>query len=282
MKDSMTIDNREKLVESFVKEYNSEASIKKYSTETAGYGISYLLRHDYAKVYLKVLDSNLLCSRNTSLRLLEFGCGAGMNLIQLLFLLEKRGIGVNSAYGTDFSEPLIQSAKREANFFLPKSFDGRVRFHVARNEMLSSELAAAEAIPRESLLGSFDLILGVNTFRYCHRLGKEHECARDIFDLLKKGGVCIVIDMNRRFPLFRSRLRGKSVDEAESYLPSLDEYVTAFSKTGFEILKKDNFCWIPHSAGPALTFLCLALSPVLNLTARKYAMRSLVISRKPL
>jgi hypothetical protein len=37
----MTIENKEKIFESFVKEYNSESSVKKYTKETAGYGINY-------------------------------------------------------------------------------------------------------------------------------------------------------------------------------------------------------------------------------------------------
>ncbi|MCK5508224.1 MAG: hypothetical protein KAI50_06855 [Desulfobacterales bacterium] len=75
----------------------------------------------------------------------------------------------------------------------------------------------------------------------------------------------------------------KSVeDPAECYLPSLNKYANPFAQAGFEILEKDNFCWIPHSAGPALVYLCRVLSPVLNLAARKYAMRSLIVSRKPI
>jgi len=277
----MAIDNTEKMIERVKKEYNSEASVRKYTTKTAGYGINYLLRHDYANIYLNFLGNYLLSSSNTPLRLLEFGCGAGMNLIRILSILEKRNIPVKCAYGTDFSERLIQSARHEARSFLSKVFDGKIRFYVARNEMLSAELAAEEGVPRVSLLGSFDLILGVNTFRYCHRLGKEHECARDVFDLLRDGGVCIMIDMNRKFPLFRSRLRGYFKDEGASYLPSLDEYAAPFVAAGFEILRKDNFCWIPHSAGAALTYCCRILTPFLNLVARRYAMRSLVVSRKP-
>ena len=277
----MTTDNKEKIFETFAKEYNSETSIRKYITKTAGYGINYLLQHEYSELYLNVLNAYLLSLRNKPLRILEFGCGAGMNLIRILSILEERRIPVESAYGTDFSEPLIQSARREAKSFLSKGFNGKVRFHVARNEMLSSELAAEEGIPRESLLKSFDLIVGVNTFRYCHRLGKEDASARDIFSLLRNGGVCIIIDMNRRFPLFRSRLRGDVKDEAESYLPSLDEYAVPFAAAGFEILRMDNFCWIPHSAGPSMTYCCRLLTPFLNLVARRYAMRSVVISRKP-
>jgi hypothetical protein len=90
-----------------------------------------------------------------------------------------------------------------------------------------------------------------------------------------------MIDMNDRFPLFRSRLKGSVESPEEAYLPSLDEYTTPFEQTGFEVMKSENFCWIPHSAGPALTGICRALTPILNATARSRAMRSLVVARKP-
>lgn len=271
----------DEMIERFVEEYSSAEAVRKYTARTAGYGINYLLRNDYAKLYFSVVDSCLGTSPNTPVRLLEFGCGAGMNLIRLLSLLEKSGVPVEYAYGTDFSEPLTRSAEHEAKTFLSANYAGKVHFHVAPNERLAEGLAVAAGKSMDDLLGSFDLILGVNTFRYCHRLGKEQDCAADIYRLLRDGGVCIVIDMNDRFPLFRSRLRGSVQNAAECYLPSLEEYVSPFRTAGFEIIRKDHFCWIPHSAGPALTFCCRLLSPFLNLAARSFAMRSLVVARKP-
>ena len=123
--------------------------------------------------------------------------------------------------------------------------------------------------------------MGVNTFRYCHRLGKEQDCAADIYRLLRRGGICVNIDMNDRFPAFRSRFKGPVQDPVETYTPSLEEYASPFKTSGFEIIKKENFCWIPHSAGRALTLCCRLLSPLLNLVARSRAMRSLVVARKP-
>jgi SAM-dependent methyltransferase len=275
-------DNTTQMFDSFVEEYNSNDAILKYSKHTAGYGINYLLQKDYATKYLKVIKSNGFLLKGSGLRLLEFGCGAGMNLINLVRILRRQGIEVEKAYGTDFSSILIEAARRDAKeSLLPEDLD-RVRFYVAQNETLLDDLSAASGKADPELLETFDLILGVNTFRYCHRLGKSRECATDMFRLLRRGGVCIMIDMNQRFPLFRSRLRWSVEDPAECYLPSLDEYTTPFAQVGFEILEKDNFCWIPHSAGPALVFLCQALSPVLNLMARRFAMRSLVVSRKPI
>jgi hypothetical protein len=135
------------------------------------------------------------------------------------------------------------------------------------------------------LENSFHFIIGVNTIRYCHRAGKQLDCARDIFRLLAPGGVCVVIDMNDRFPAFRSALKNKLRDqkerEEECYLPSLEEYTAPFSQAGFEVLRSEHFCWIPHSAGPLMTGVLRPLSPVLTAIAGSRAMRSLVVAKKP-
>ena len=268
------------MYEKFLDEYVSEDAVRKYTTETAGYGITYLLGHDYARIYLDSIESYLHTSPARPLRLLEFGCGGGMNITRLVSLLESRNVPVECAYGTDFSPRLVQAAEQEAKAFLSRDLAGKLSFHVAHNEKLVEDLAS-ELGGAKDFLGSFDLIVGVNTFRYCHRLGKGLDCAADIYRLLKPGGVCINIDMNNRFPAFRSRLKGQEENRAECYLPSLNEYVSPFKTAGFEILKKGTFCWIPHSAGRALTFCCRLGSPFLNLVARGRAMRSLVIARKP-
>jgi SAM-dependent methyltransferase len=270
----------EQLDEKFLEEYVSEEAVRKYTTETAGFGINYLLRNDYAKVYLSAVDSYLQPSPSRPLRLLEFGCGGGMNIIGLVSLLEQKGVAVECAYGTDFSPRLVQSAAEEAKSCLTPDLARKLSFHVGRNERLTQDLAAATGRPVDDLIGFFDLIVGVNTFRYCHRLGKEQDCASDIYRLLRPGGVCINIDMNNRFPAFRSRLKRPLQDKTESYLPSLEEYASPFKTAGFEIIRKENFCWIPHSAGRALTLCCRLLSPVLNVVAPSRAMRSLVVARK--
>jgi len=270
----------EQMDKSFLDEYNSQDAILKYSTDTAGHGVNYLIQHEYARIYDDAIAACLRTSREP-LRILEFGCGAGMNLIGLLARLERQGIPVREAYGTDFSGTLIDKARREAEAFLPKRDRGHVSFHVARNENLSLDLSAASGTPADRLFGSFDFVFGVNTFRYCHRLHKSKDCAGDILRLLRPGGVCVMIDMNDKFPLFRSRLKGTVESPEEAYLPSLDEYTTPFKQSGFEIMKSENFCWIPHSAGPALTGICRALTPVLNATVRSRAMRSLVVAKRP-
>jgi len=276
-----TTQQLEQINEKFFEEYVSEDAVRKYTTNTAGFGINYLLRHDYAKVYLNAVDAYLRPSPQRPLRLLEFGCGAGMNIITLVAMLEQKGIPVECAYGTDFSPRLVESAQGEAKAALAPSLAKKLSFHVARNEKLVEDLAAASGKAPADLAGFFDLIIGVNTFRYCHRLGKSQDCAADIYRMLRPGAVCVNIDMNNRFPAFRSNLRRTVEDPTECYLPTLDEYASPFSMAGFEMIKKQNFCWIPHSAGRALTASCRLASPFLNLVARSRAMRSLVVARKP-
>lgn len=264
----------------FLEEYGSEEAVRKYSSETAGYGINYLLHHDYARIYLDAVKTYLTTTPRRPLRILEFGCGAGMNIVCLLSLLERNGFPVECAYGTDFSERLIQSATQDAKAFLAPGLVKKLNFYVARNELLIKDLASATGKSVGEFLGFFDLIIGVNTFRYCHRLGKEQNCANDILQMLRMGGVCVNIDMNDGFPAFRSRLKGEPQNSAECYIPSLDRYAAPFQAAGFEIMDKRNFCWIPHSAGPVLTLCCRFATPILNVVAPNRAMRSLVVARK--
>jgi 2-polyprenyl-3-methyl-5-hydroxy-6-metoxy-1,4-benzoquinol methylase len=266
----------------FLNEYNSQANIQKYAKETAGYGISYLLEHEYGDLYLEVLEKHIPKARlRSGIRLWEFGCGGGMNLIRLVFLMDRRGIAWECAYGTDFSEPMIEAAKREAQQCLTPAQNAKVRFCVGRNESLIRDLTRSTGISECTLLQSFDVMVGVNTIRYNHRLMNEKECVGDILALLRDGGVCIAIDMNNKFPAFRSRLRERrQPDDRAYYLPSLEEYARPFSSVGFEILKKQNFCWVPHSAGRGLTIVMKTLTPVLAAFAPSRAMRSLVVSRK--
>jgi SAM-dependent methyltransferase len=267
----------------FFDEYTSQQAILKYTRATAGYGISYLLEHDYRNVYSQALDRLPPGIKREGIRVLEFGCGGGMNLIQLFSLLRKKGFKVEKAVGTDFSPVLIKSANQEAKNYLPEGEANNLEFHVARNEELVAGLSAATADTPEQLTNSFHLIIGVNTIRYCHAAKKELDCARDIYHLLAPGGICVAIDMNNRYPCFRSDLKNRlrRVKVEQCYVPSLEEYTAPFKAAGFEVLRSQHFCWVPHSAGPFMTLLFRGLTPVLNIVARSRAMRSLVVSRKP-
>jgi SAM-dependent methyltransferase len=267
----------------FLEEYSSEESIRKYTGKTAGHGISYLLDHDYGKIYLDSIERYVPRARpKQGIRLWEFGCGGGMNLLHLVSVLKRRGIPVDFACGTDFSGTLIAAAKSEATKYIARDRVPKVQFTLASNEELVDEGANGLGLSKDQLLGSFDLVFGVNTIRYSHRLNNVDRCVEGIHRLLREGGVCIIIDMNRGFPAFRSRLRERpsKQDERATFLPTLDEYARPFSSAGFEILKKENFCWIPHSAGVGLTTAMRALTPILNVIVPSRGMRSLVICRK--
>ena len=104
---------------------------------------------------------------------------------------------------------MVETARREAKDYLRGQDLHSPQFYVAKNESLISDLSASAGIEKSTLQNSFHFILGVNTIRYCHDAKKERDCVRDIFNLLVPGGVCVVIDMNNRFPLFRSDLRNR-------------------------------------------------------------------------
>jgi SAM-dependent methyltransferase len=269
--------------DAFFRQYTSENEISKYTKATAGSGINYLLDHDYKAVYLQAL--NLLPQQTCQggIRILEFGCGGGMNLLRLISVLSSSGIHIAQAIGTDFSPAMVETARREAKDCLRGQDLRSPEFYVAKNESLISDLAVSAAIETSTLLNSFHFIVGVNTIRYCHDAKKERDCVRDIFNLLVPGGICVVIDMNNRFLFFRSDLRNRlrRKKEKQCYVPSLEEYAAPFVKEGFELLRREHFCWVPHSAGPVMAGVLCTLSPILNTVARSRAMRSLVVAKKP-
>jgi SAM-dependent methyltransferase len=277
------MNNNKTMDEAFFEEYASHDAVLKYTKATAGQGISYLLANDYLHVYLDALESLSPTVKQDGIRMLEFGCGGGMNLIHLVSVLKREGIRVEKAVGTAFSPVMIDAAKRESKNYLRSEDQVEIEFHVAKNEALLVDLSSAIRSDPASLLASFDFILGVNTMRYSHRTGRQMITVRNIMDLLKPGGVCVNIDMNNRFPLFRSGLKNKfrAHKIEECYIPSLEEYAAPFKKSGFEILREEHFCWVSHSAGKKLSLLLRGLSPVLNILFKSHAMRSLVVARKP-
>src|SRR5215467_7068563 len=282
----MITTNTDKFMETnaYLDQYSAENEISKYTRATAGSGVNYLLDHDYKEVYLQALNFLPKQAYEGGIRILEFGCGGGMNLLRLISTLTSRGIPIAEAIGTDFSPAMVETAKREARDYLRAQDLRSPEFCVAKNETLMSDISTATGIEKSSLQNSFHFVFGVNTIRYCHDGKTEQECVRDIFNLLVPGGLCVVIDMNNRFPLFRSDLRNnlRRKKEKQCYVPSLEEYAAPFAKGGFELLRQEHFCWIPHSAGPVMTGVFRALTPILNTVARSRAMRALVVARKPL
>lgn len=270
-------------IDVYLAEYTRNDIISRYISDTAGAGIAYVLRETYGPLYDRIIDA-LIANRppGHAFRILEYGCGGGMNLLKIVELFHARGAKVEVAVGTDFSPPMIEAARREAAQKLPPAINAKLTYVVARNESLASDLAQNLASDAARLHGTFDLVVGVNTFRYSHRLRRENETARDIRELLSPGGYSIMIDMNRHFPFFRSKMRNiLKPASMETYVPPLQEYARPFSAAGFEVKEKRNFCWIPHSANRSLLSFCRAISPFLNACCSRWAMRSLVVARKP-
>lgn len=267
----------------FLQEYSSTETVRHYVRDTAGAGIAHLLEHVYGPIYrqwIRRLWESGLCKGG--IRILEYGCGGGMNLLYIVNTLAESGIPLEAAYGTDFSTEMIKAANSEAAIYLEPQSRPKVRFLVAANENLIDGLATGLSLPASGLLNSFHLVLGVNTFRYCHRLKKEDVCAKSIYDLLVKGGTSVMIDMNKKFPFFRSKLRDTlTKSKEEIFLPSLQEYAQPFERAGFQIAARRNFCWIPHSAGSFQLAVFRGLTPLLDRMFPSFAMRSLVIGLKP-
>jgi SAM-dependent methyltransferase len=270
-------------IDVYLDEYTRDDIIARYISDTAGAGIAHVLNEVYAPIYRRLIaELSAVRPPGHRFRILEYGCGGGMNLLKLIDLLRVQGAELKMAYGTDFSKPMIDAARAEAALRLPASMCRKITYVVANNETLTEDLAHNLAVAKEDLHGTFDLVVGVNTFRYCHRLAKETKAAADIFNLLRPGGYSVMIDMNKHFPLFRSKVKRLFQPRTiETYVPSLAEYAAPFAEAGFALKEKRNFCWIPHSANPRLLSLCRTLTPVLDTCCRKLAMRSLVIGQKP-
>ena len=144
----------------FFSEYTSSDAVKKYTRETAGFGISYLLDHDYKDAYLSALEQLPTDTKRQGIRIMEFGCGGGMNLLHLTSMLGQQGVRVEKAIGTDFSPVLVKAAKGEAQRWLAEKDQGKVEFCVANNETLSDDLSNALGKSKTELNDSFHFILG--------------------------------------------------------------------------------------------------------------------------
>lgn len=266
----------------YLKEYESREAVPKYVSATAGAGVAHVLEKIYGPIYAGLLDKmSARAVQDGGFRVLEYGCGGGMNLLWIARHLLKKGQPLALACGTDFAHSMVEAAKQEAHVALNVKDWSTVCFHVVANENLEHELPKALCQPSDKILGSFHLIVGVNTYRYCFRLGKEKESASGLYSLLQPGGYTVMIEMNSRFRFFRSRMRNDAIPKEQRYLPTLEQYAAVFREAGFELLTVKNFCWIPHSASPAMLALLRIASPVLQTLFPRSATRSLVVVRKP-
>ena len=268
--------------DAYLTEYTDDDAIAKYVTHTAGEGIQYILSHVYGPLYSEMVDSiRMKAGADKEFRVLEYGCGAGMNLLYLFKLLVSKSVPISAAIGTDFSPALHHAAEKERDTYIDPEDRKKITFLQASNELLLHDLAQGLAQDESSLCNSFDLIVGVNTFRYAARLHKQQSCANDIASLLAPGGYSIMIDMNNKFPAFKSRFRDRNTKpKSQTWLPSLEEYTAPFRSASLNIVQSRHVCWIPHSASGTILMAARLLTPFLDLVAPSFAMRSLVVARK--
>src|SRR5688572_30607650 len=127
-------------VDIFLDEYSRDDVIAKYLNDTAGAGIAHALHHVYGPVYADVIRQ-LAAQRPRShkFRVLEYGCGGGMNLVKVLDLLRQQGSEIELGIGADFSPRMVEAAQGDVVPRLPTALRDRVRFAVAANETLAQD-----------------------------------------------------------------------------------------------------------------------------------------------
>lgn len=90
----------------YLDDYSQEHDIARYLSQTAGVGVAYVLEHVYGPIYSEVMESLITQAPGPQpFRVLEYGCGGGMNLLRMIELLQARGAKLDRAFGTDFSPP---------------------------------------------------------------------------------------------------------------------------------------------------------------------------------
>jgi SAM-dependent methyltransferase len=276
----------EPALEADYREYESAETIQHYRRATAGVGINHLLRTTYGPVFLEHARAALDETGAESLTVLEFGCGAGMALHYLTEQLGRQGTPVDVAVGTDFIPGMIAAAKQDLAQYGSAWARERVRFVVAPNEKLVEGLAKELGQSPDSLAGTVHLAIGVNTFRYAIRGGTSGFVVGQLAHLLAAGARVVVIDMNDRFPYGLKPRRATSSDArlpiafGARELPTLDEYAQPFLEQRFDVLRREHFCWIPHSASGLRFHAARAVGPLFARIVPDRAMRSLIVARK--
>jgi len=92
------------------KEYDDAATIQRYRRATAGDGIRYLLSASYGPLFLEAARDAIRETGAKALRIVEFGCGAGMAIHYLVEALRREGVDVELAVGADFVPAMIGAA----------------------------------------------------------------------------------------------------------------------------------------------------------------------------
>jgi SAM-dependent methyltransferase len=274
----------------YLVEYSQPTVIARYLSDTGVPAFTYLVRTVYTSIYQEIVKT--LVSHNPErhgFRILEYGCGGGMNLVQLIRLFQAQGAQLTEAIGTDFSPPMIDAARNEAKQQLSVELNAVTTYVVARHETITRDLASGLGVSLGELQNTFDLILGVNTFRYAHRLKKDETFARELFTLLRPGGYSIMIDMNRGFRFVGSHAHDLCTRAKQRYyIPSVRQYSGPFLKAGFLITRARTFygltrlaSWVPASAEVPLHSLFWALRSALDTYLSPFARHALLIAKKP-
>lgn len=134
----------------YLDEYTRGDIIDRYIAKSAGAGIAYVLEKIYGPIYTRCIKELIdQAPRNHKFRIMEYGCGGGMNLIKLAELVRGEAVLLEKVYGTDFSAPMIEAARREAVQYLPSSLVDTVCYCVARNERLLSDFACNTSVASE-------------------------------------------------------------------------------------------------------------------------------------
>ncbi len=87
----------------YMQEYTRDDIIARYISDSAGDGYRVHLHHVYAPTYLRAIRE-LISSRpkGHKFRVMEYGCGGGMNLLRIAELLRSEGAALESGYGAGF------------------------------------------------------------------------------------------------------------------------------------------------------------------------------------
>lgn len=261
--------------------YSGDEVVRRYRRASAGQGIDYLLRTIYGPLFLEVARAAMADTEAKRLRILDFGCGAGMAVHFLTEQLGREALDVELAVGADFVPAMISAAEQDVREYATPWARERLRFVVASNENLVSDIARGLDTTTEDLAESFQLAIGVNTFRYAIRHGTAERTVQELTQLLVPGGRVVVIDMNDRFPYWLRKGRPPRSDRpVAERLPTLEEYAQPFAAAGYAIERRERCCWVPHSAKRARFWLMRAASGPLQRLVPDRAMRSIVVARR--